>query len=56
MKGLVCNCNCNCYCYCRTQENLDLVVAISLKRASRRPVLRSGSVVRKRDPVTGAEV
>lgn len=40
----------------RNSENIDLVVAISLKRASRRPVLRSGSVVRKRDPVTGVEV
>jgi len=40
----------------RNSENIDLVVAISLKRANRRPVLRSGSVVRKRDPVTGVEV
>lgn len=40
----------------RNSENIDLVVAISLKRGNRRPVLRIGSVVRKRDPVTGAEV
>ncbi|XP_078348558.1 harmonin-like isoform X3 [Oculina patagonica] len=38
------------------KENIDVVVAISLKRRNRRPVLRTGSVVRKRDPVTGVEV
>ena len=36
------------------QENLDLVVAKGIGK--RRTVLRSGSVVRKRDPVTGGEV
>ena len=36
------------------QENLDLVVAKG--SGKRRTVLRSGSVVRKRDPVTGGEV
>ncbi|XP_078348557.1 harmonin-like isoform X2 [Oculina patagonica] len=40
----------------RNSENIDVVVAISLKRRNRRPVLRTGSVVRKRDPVTGVEV
>ncbi|XP_022782312.1 harmonin-like [Stylophora pistillata] len=40
----------------RNSENIDLVVAISLKRGNRRPILRTGSVVRKRDPITGAEV
>lgn len=37
-----------------SSENLDLVVA--KESAKRRAVLRSGSVVRKRDPVTGNEV
>jgi len=40
----------------RNSENLDLVVAVSLERGKRRTVLRTGSVVRKRDPVTGNEV
>ncbi|XP_068760689.1 harmonin-like [Montipora capricornis] len=40
----------------RDTEHLDLVVAVSQYRGKRREIFRSGSVVRKRDPVTGNEV
>jgi len=40
----------------RETENVDLVVAVSKENCKCRGILRSGSVVRKRDPVSGKEV